>query len=128
LRQTTALLSLLPEEYRRLWNSRRIKRRVYRPSKMHMLSSDPTEAAHSSDIPACLDTMFTRLEWKPIGGTILQLLFAGIAHNFLKDDENSKRWLRICFAAEDAWLASGVLNSDFVIAVYRKNESPPSAS
>jgi 2-polyprenyl-3-methyl-5-hydroxy-6-metoxy-1,4-benzoquinol methylase len=120
LRLTTALLSLLPDEYRRLWNSRRVKRRIHRPSKMHMLSSDPTEAAHSSEIRACLDAMFTRLEWKPIGGTVLQLLFTGIAHNFLQEDKNSKRWLRICFAAEDAWLASGILSSDFVVAVYQK--------
>jgi 2-polyprenyl-3-methyl-5-hydroxy-6-metoxy-1,4-benzoquinol methylase len=123
LHLTTVLLSLLPEKYRRLWNSSRIKQRIHRPSKMYMLSSDPTEAAHSSEIPACLDTMFTRLEWKPIGGTVLQLLFTGIAHNFLQEDANSRRWLRICFAAEDAWLASGILSSDFVIAVYRKKES-----
>jgi len=123
IQRTTALLSLLPEEYRRLWNSRRVKRRIHRPSKLYMLSSDPTEATHSSDIPACLDAMFTRLEWKPIGGTVLQLLFTGIAHNFLQADENSRRWLQICFAAEDAWLACGELSSDFVVAVYHKRES-----
>ena len=86
-----------------------------------MILSDPSEAVESSNILNVLGNHFSLLEMKPMGGTILQLLFNDIAHNFINDEEETLKWIRHCFDFEDEFLASNKINSDFVYAVYKKS-------
>ncbi len=120
LEAVAGLLAVLPERYRRRWRSGTLKRRFYRPSRLSMRVSDPSEAAESDRILTVLQERFEPVEERPFGGTVLHLLFDDIAHHFLGEDAETQRWLRLCFDAEDALLAAGDLPSDFVFAVYRK--------
>ena len=114
------LLARIPERYRIRWKSGTLKRRVHRPGRLAMMLYDPTEAAESSRIAPLIGEMFDVVETKGYGGTVLQLLFSGIAGNFLSDDPETKRWLAMCFAAEDDLLRSGAIESDFRVGICRK--------
>ena len=114
------LLSILPSKYTRLYNSNLYKPRVYKPSLLRMILSDPSEAVESSKIYPLLHEVFDVLEVKEFGGTIHQLLFDGIAHNFLSEDIETKFWLKVCYDIEDRLLMSGNIKSDFIVAVCKK--------
>jgi ubiquinone/menaquinone biosynthesis C-methylase UbiE len=114
------LLSVLPARYLTLWDSEATKPPVLRPSRLSMMLRDPSEAVESSRILPMLHEIFQVLEIREYGGTILQLLFNGIAHNFLADDEETQRWLAVCFEVEDLLLAAGEIKSDFIVAVCTK--------
>ncbi|HUV36886.1 MAG TPA: class I SAM-dependent methyltransferase [Patescibacteria group bacterium] len=114
------LLSLLPERYRIRWKSRTLKRRVHRPGRLGMILYDSTEAVESSRILPHIHKLFDVVELAGYGGTVLQLLFNDIAHNFLSNDNETKRLLALCFDAEDELLESGQLESDFIVGICRK--------
>ena len=115
-----ALLTLLPEHYRTRWGTGSVKRRFYRPGRLSMLLSDPSEAAESASILPLLRLQFDNVEHHDLGGTILQLVFDDIAHHFLNDDETTQALLDLCFHTEDVLLATGVVTSDFAFSIFRK--------
>jgi hypothetical protein len=78
---------------------------------------DPSEAVRSVEILPLLQRYFELVEFKPLGGSILQFLLADIAGNF--QDETGQRLLKMLFVIEDALLASGDLQSDFAYVVAR---------
>ena len=120
LKYVNELLQEVPHKYRKRWKSNTIKSKHYRPSKLSMILSDPSEAVESSQIIKTLDKYFELVEIKNLGGTLLQLFFNDIAHNFLNDNEETQRWLEFIFAWEDELMAKKEIESDFVFAVYRK--------
>jgi len=120
LEAINGLLSTLPVKYRTLWNSDSVKRRISRPSKLSMILGDPSEAVESSNIMPMLHKVFNVLEVNAYGGTILHILFHGIAHNFLSEDDETQRLLNVCFQLEDSLLKNGDVESDFVVAVCAK--------
>ena len=117
------ILSVLPSRYRKTWKSEKIKSRVYRPGRFSMFLHDPSEAAESSRILTLMDGMFDVVEMKEYGGTLLQLLFKDIAHNFLSEDDTTTHLLQLCFDIEDELLRSKEIRSDFVFAVCRKRRT-----
>lgn len=120
LEAVNGLLSLLPERYRIRWKSRTVKNRVHRPGRLSMILYDSTEAVESSRILPLMHELFDIVELAGYGGTVLQLLLNDIAHNFLSNDSETQRLLRMCFDAEDELLESGRLESDFVVGICRK--------
>ena len=70
-----------------------------------------------------LRDIFEVVEIIRIRGALLHLLFDGIARNFLSEDAETRRWLETCFQVEELLLATGELQSDFVVAVCRKKGS-----
>lgn len=116
---TSNLLRDLPEKYRRRWKTGAVKTSFHRPGRLMMWLSDPSEAVESDVILTALSDVFETVELRPYGGTILQLLFDDIAHNFLDGSEETAEILRHCFEVEDAALASGDIESDFVYGVFR---------
>jgi len=119
LEVVNGLLSILPKRYRRNWKTGTIKDRCYRPRRLIMMLNDPSEGIESQDILPLLHREFDILELKPYGGTVLNLLFADIAHNFMAQDTETQRLLNLCFEVEDALLETGELQSDFVFAICR---------
>lgn len=111
------LLSILPEKYRKRYNMDSIKTRIFRPSILRMMLSDPSESVESSNILPFLNEIFTIVEYKEYGGTILQMLFAEIAHNFISDDILAKKWISLFFEIEDILLKEKEITSDFIFAV-----------
>ncbi len=120
LLEINRLLASLPDRLKTKWDGT-IKTRVGRPSRLCIRYGDPSEAIESERILPMLKTMFSPVEVKPYGGTILHMLFHEIAHNFRSDDPEVKKWLRVCFETEDALIESADLTSDFVAGVYQKS-------
>jgi ubiquinone/menaquinone biosynthesis C-methylase UbiE len=111
------LLAVLPIKFKTLWKTNDIKRKMVRPSHLRMILGDPSEAVESDRIVPLLRTIFDVIELKGYGGSILHLLFNGIAHNFLNDDPETKHYLKMIFDVEDLLLQSQDIQHDFVVAV-----------
>ena len=120
IQAVNGLLEVLPEKFKKLYDSGRRKQNVYRPGRFRMHIMDPSEAVESASIEPLLDQIFDVVEVKPYGGTILHLLFNGIAQNFLSDDKETRYWLDTCFSIEDQLLASNDIKSDYVVAICKK--------
>lgn len=116
-------LAVLPQRYRRRWRSGTVKRRVHRRGRLGMILYDHTEAVESERILPLIKETLKVVEIRGYGGSILQLLFADIAHNFKSDDEETKRLLRLCFELEDLLLESGELRHDFVAGICSKGRA-----
>ena len=82
-----------------------------------MIAVDPSEAVRSAEIMPVLQTLFDVIEFRPLGGAILQFLLADIAGNF--QDEVGEQLLENFFRLEDTLMACGDLPSDFAYIVAR---------
>lgn len=120
LEAVNGLLAILPAKYKTFWGSESIKQKVSKPSRLRMILQDPSEAIESSKIKSMIHEIFDVVEVKEYGGTILQLLFNGISHNFLSDDPETQHWLKFCFDVEDQLIASNEIQSDFIVAICKK--------
>lgn len=87
------------------------------PTLRSVIAVDPSEAVRSAEILPVLRTLFDVVEFRPLGGTILQFLLADIAGNF--QDEVGEQLLGIFFQLEDTLMACGDLPSDFAYIVAR---------
>lgn len=86
------------------------------PTERSVIAVDPSEAVRSAEIVPVLQQYFDLVEYRPLGGTILQFLLADIAGNF-QQDEAGAQLLEMLFAIEDALMAAGHLDSDFACIV-----------
>ncbi|MGA7160102.1 MAG: methyltransferase domain-containing protein [Bacteroidota bacterium] len=111
------VLQMIPGEYRRKYFDGRIKKSVHRPGKLSMFLNDPSESAESSLIEGAIARQFKILERKEYGGTLLQLVFKDIAHNFTNERDETKELLKSIFSIEDEMLRKGEIKSDFVFYV-----------
>ncbi|MBV9463732.1 MAG: class I SAM-dependent methyltransferase [Verrucomicrobiae bacterium] len=117
---SNALLRKFPEERRVFWNTRIVKRRVVRPGRLTMYLSDPSEAVESSRILPLARERFEVLEERGYGGTLLQLVFADIAHHFLDESRETLDLLDLAFKEEDFYLGRGDIQSDFATLIGRR--------
>jgi ubiquinone/menaquinone biosynthesis C-methylase UbiE len=117
---TNLLLQKIPKKYRFYYNSRLVKNRVFKPGLLRMFLSDPSEAIESSYILPELNKKFRLVQLKEYGGTILHLLFNGIAHNFLNVAAETLDIIAKCIQFENDLLHSQKIKSDFIFAVYKK--------
>ncbi|HNZ69187.1 MAG TPA: methyltransferase domain-containing protein [Prolixibacteraceae bacterium] len=113
------LLTDLPLKYKIRFNSKSIKRRIYRPGLFRMLLVDPSEAIDSDSIIPSIHNHFKIIEERKIGWDISHLLFKDIAHNFLNNDKETQMLLSYLFDKEDEYL-SMTGGSDAVFGVYQK--------
>ncbi len=86
------------------------------PTERSVIAVDPSEAVRSAEIVSVLQQYFDIVEYKPLGGTILQFLLADIAGNF-EQDEAGNRLLEMLFTIEDTLMEVGALQSDFAYIV-----------
>ncbi|NMB81114.1 MAG: class I SAM-dependent methyltransferase [Ignavibacteria bacterium] len=117
---TNMLLKEIPDKYKYYYNSRLKKRKQYKPGIFRMILSDPSEAIESENILPELNKKFRLVQQKEYGGTILHLLFNGIAQNFINEAEETLNILKKCFQFENELLHSKKIKSDFIFAVYKK--------
>lgn len=92
------------------------------PTARSVIAVDPSEAVRSAEIAPVLRQHFDIVEYKPLGGNILQFLLADIAGNF-DGDAAGARLLEMLFAIEDALMDAGHLDSDFayIVAAPKRN-------
>jgi ubiquinone/menaquinone biosynthesis C-methylase UbiE len=111
------VLGMIPEEYRKKYFDGTIKKKIHRPGRLSMFLNDPSESAESSLIENAIAGQFKVLERKEYGGTLLQLVFKDIAHNFINEKTETKELLKSIFDEEDEMLRKGEIKSDFVFYV-----------
>ncbi len=114
------LLQKLPSSHRSRWNGRGLKNKHYRPGWLPMWLYDPSEAVMSDRIMPLLHQNFSTTLLRPLGGTVLHLLFDEIAQHFLEPDETASKFLKLAFDTEDHLLAAGDLPSDFIFAIFHR--------
>lgn len=119
LAHANRLLNELPPAYRTYFGSNRLKTHCYKPGRLSIWLNDPSEAVESSEILPILQEHFSLIELKGLGGSVLHLLFEGIAHHFVQPDATAQAFLEYACSEEDRLLASGALTSDFVVAIWR---------
>jgi len=117
-----AVLSILPKKYRKYYDNNSLKNKEYRPGKLSMILNDPSEAIESSRILPLIEKEFKVIEKKDYGGTILSLLFNEIAFNFIKDDIETKKFIKLCFDIEDTLLETNEIQSDYSVIVCKKKK------
>jgi len=101
----------------RVRGTQNIRLKANLPTKSSVIAVDPSEAVRSADIVPVLTSLFDIVEFRPLGGSILQFLLADIAGNFRS--EEGKQLLEMLFAIEDTLMATGDLESDFAYIVAR---------
>ena len=108
----------------RYWRRRQAIQAGQRPIKemavatvRSVIAVDPSEAVRSSEIIPVLKTNFDIVEYRPLGGTILQFLLGDIAGNF--ETEDGERLLQMLFTIEDTLMEISDLPSDFAYIVAR---------
>ncbi len=118
-----SLLDLLPEELKIDCSSEKkriLKTKIERQTVEYIVFGDPSEAVRSSDIMETIKNRFSIVEYKPMGGTILNLLFHNIAGNF-KEDNLLVMSLILSFQKfEETLIKESILPSDFVFLVLKK--------
>lgn len=85
---------------------------------------DPSEAVESDVIVPALRERFDVAEHRPLGGTLINLVLAEIAHHF---SDSGDRYLRMLFVVEDTLISSGRLTSDHALLVCQVQQKPPLA-
>jgi ubiquinone/menaquinone biosynthesis C-methylase UbiE len=111
------VLDIIPEEYRKKYFDGGIKKKIHRPGRLSMFLNDPSESAESHLIENAIAGQFKVLERKEYGGTLLQLIFKDIAHNFINEKAETKELLKSIFSIEDEMLRKGEIKSDFVFYI-----------
>ena len=96
-----------------------LKTSISRPSIKDVENADPSEAVRSGDILGCLERKFTILEYKPMGGTLLNLLFSDIAANFDEKDPDIVSLILSFQKFEETLIEKAIISSDFVFAVLK---------
>ena len=122
MRLTQELLDNLPDELklgRYNPSSRSVKRTITRSTVKEVVDIDPSEAIRSGEILNLLRAEFQVLEEKPMGGTLLHLLYNGIAGNFDETNPYVCALIRSLQKTEELLILNGVISSDFIFMVLR---------
>ena len=87
-----------------------------------MILVDPSEAPDSENLVKSLNENFDVLEEKKLGWNISHLLFKGISHNFLENDDETKKLIKIILEHENNFVENTQEN-DAVFGVYKKKKN-----
>ncbi len=118
------LLDILPERLKVYISAPSgfvIKKTIDKPTIEEVSGGDPSEAIRSSDIIGALRPNFHIIEYKPLGGTILNLLFQKIAGNFNERDAVETSLIKSFQKFEETLIKNSVIPSDFAFIVLSKN-------
>ena len=100
-----------------------LKDAVGRPDPQRFSEMNPHEAVRSDEIVGILDAHFDRVEHRPYGGAVYHQLFARIMGNFAGRPDLVRAIMDV-----DALLTdSGILEPDYLWAVWRRREPRPGA-
>lgn len=119
LKNANSILKTIPLKYKYREGTNFVKSRIFRPGLLRMIMVDPSEAINSESILPSLHENFKVIEEKQLGGDILHILLKDIAHNFLKDDSETKELLNYLTEREDEYL-NATRRSDFIFGIYQK--------
>lgn len=116
-------LSMIPERLRTLAANGQVKLAENRPTVEQVVAESPFESIRSAEIVPLFRKHFDIVALKPLGGTLQHLLYNGIVHHFVPDDEEAMRHLDGIMALENELTDNGLLPSDFMLLVGRRKAS-----
>jgi SAM-dependent methyltransferase len=123
LRAMNRVLVALPPELRRGAIEQRTYEAKERPTVEHMLQTDPSEAVRADELPAFLERHFEILDWRDLGGTLLQHLLYDIVQNFDFSDPRRRSTLELICLIESALVDGRALPSDYAIVAGRRKSA-----
>ena len=94
-------------------------RRLTRPTIREMIAIDPSESVRSAEIMPLLKDDFEVLEYKPYGGTLLQVFLQQVLHLLDLKNPEHEALIRGWFDFETTHIAAGTIPSDFAFVVAR---------
>lgn len=119
-----SLTALLPDHLAQFrWDAR--KTREGRPDRAAVAASSPFGAIRSDEIGPLIDRQFEVVTVRRLGGTLQNLLYNGIIHNFSDDGPESLRILNAVADLEDTLLEHRQLPSDFQLVIGRRRDRNP---
>jgi SAM-dependent methyltransferase len=121
------LLTVLPRRLRRRPDGS-VKGRIGRPTLEWMLATDPSEAAHSAEIPARFAQHFDVVRRVDYGGGIAVPVLDEIVANFRADSRADMRWFRAIVGLDRLGMRTGLVPSANAVLVGRPKASAASAS
>ncbi|WMI65923.1 class I SAM-dependent methyltransferase [Aestuariibaculum sp. YM273] len=111
-------LKSIPKKYRKRFNLKLYKNKVYGSGLLRMILADPSECIESEKILPTIRTHYKTVYEANYGGNILLSTLKDISHHFINlNDETSKILLNL-FEKEDLYLENN--QSDFVFGIYKK--------
>lgn len=119
LKKVKEILSHIPENYRKLLNTNWVKRKSYRPGILRMFLVDPSEAPDSENLQKALHENFEIVEEIKLGWNIIQPLFKNIAHHFVNDTPETKKWIQFILD-EEASFVNETNENDAIFGIYKK--------
>ncbi len=114
-----ALLTCLPRRLRRRPDGS-VKGRVGRPTIEWMLATDPSEAAHSAEIPQRFQEFFQLTHRVDFGGAIALPVLDEIVANFRAEARGDMAWFRAITAVDRIAWHTGLVKSSNAVLVGRK--------
>lgn len=121
LQSANQLLQKMPKRYKLRIDGKATKQKVYRPGLIRMFLVDPSEAPDSANLAAALKNNFNVLEETKLGWSILHILLKDIAHNFLNEEEETKKLLEHLIDEEEIFIETTQEN-DAIFGVYQKRK------
>lgn len=122
VRHLNRIADLLPDQLMTMQDGR-CKKNFRRPTVEEVIAVDPSEAVRSSELLPLLAHYFSLPVLRPYGGSLLHMLLAGVAQNFV--GEQAAPYLRSVIAAENELCRIGQLADDFACVIAR---APTSSS
>jgi hypothetical protein len=113
------LLIALPPRLRRSGLTGAIYESKQRPTVEEMIANDPSEAVRSDELLPVLESRFSIIDRRDLGGTILQHLLYDIVQNFRFDDPIARSALEMLCLFD-----ATVTPSDYVLLAARKRKAP----
>jgi SAM-dependent methyltransferase len=114
-----SLLALAPPELR-MYRFNTLKVWEGRPTIEQVTAESPFESIRSANILPLFKQHFQIIVAKPLGGTIQQLLYNGIIHNFRPEDEQACNYIEAVIDVENALVNAGILPSDFMLLIGKR--------
>jgi SAM-dependent methyltransferase len=116
---TDLVLSWMPDRLRLLpWGA--IKTHEARPERRVVAAQSAFEGIRSGESLHLLRERFAPVVERRLGGTLQQMLYNGIMQNFTDEDAEARVHLERAWQLEDALIDTGLLASDFFLAIGRR--------
>lgn len=90
------------------------------PGVEEVIRNDPTEAVHSSEIPAALAETFDKVEFIPTYGTFASILMWSLNHDVMYETAMGQEFMKLVMEMDTALIDSGRLPHYFGYYVARK--------
>ena len=95
-----------------------------RPEPEEVAAASPFESIRSGEILPLFNRYFEMVTYRQLGGTLQQLLYNGIVHNFIRDRQLAEPYVKAIYEMEDTLMDFAIIPSDFMVLIGRRRDVP----